>query len=161
MLKSRYRRGAWLMWRFNLYVAAAILVGAESVGAAEAVVVELVQVPCQFLEVEKNHGFAARSADDCRVINAESGTQRLHDASVMTLKAGRHIFRVSNKNVPYELGFYLRAEKLTERWTLPKVSGGGIRTGQSKDYPIELVPGEYVFSCPLNPTLDYRLVVTK
>jgi len=42
---------------------------------------------------------------------------------------------------------------------LPKVSGGGLELGVTKDYEIELVEGEYVYSCPLNSTLDYKLVV--
>lgn len=41
------------------------------------------------------------------------------------------------------------------------VSGGGLATGKSKDYTVNLKPGEYVFSCPLNPTPDYRVVVEK
>ena len=31
--------------------------------------------------------------------------------------------------------------------------------GKSRDYAIDLEPGEYVYSCPLNPTPDYRLIV--
>ena len=47
-------------------------------------------------------------------------------------------------------------------WTFSaktSVSGGGLGTGQTKDYEVELEPGEYLYSCPLNPTPDYRLVV--
>ena len=40
-------------------------------------------------------------------------------------------------------------------------SGGGLVAGATQDYAIELTPGEYVYSCPLNPTPDYRLVVTE
>ena len=39
------------------------------------------------------------------------------------------------------------------------VSGGGLATGTTKDYRVTLKPGEYVYSCPLNPTPDYKLVV--
>jgi hypothetical protein len=31
--------------------------------------------------------------------------------------------------------------------------------GKTRDYAIELKPGEYVYSCPLNTTPDYRLMV--
>jgi len=40
------------------------------------------------------------------------------------------------------------------------VSGGGLTTGTTKDYEVELEPGEYLYSCPLNPTPDYKLIVT-
>ena len=69
------------------------------------------------------------------------------------------MFRVSNRNVPYELGFWLRGESLVDRARLPSVSGGGLATGRTQDYAIELKPGNYVYSCPLNPTPDYKLVV--
>ena len=61
--------------------------------------------------------------------------------------------------MPYELGFWLRGDGLAARALLPSVSGGGLVTGKTQDYEIELKPGEYVYSCPLNPTPDYKLVV--
>ena len=45
------------------------------------------------------------------------------------------------------------------RVTLPSVSGGGLTPGTTKDYVVELKEGEYLCSCPLNPTPDYRLDV--
>ena len=45
------------------------------------------------------------------------------------------------------------------RASLPSVSGGGLHEGATLDYEIELKAGEYVYSCPLNSTPDYRLVV--
>jgi hypothetical protein len=53
----------------------------------------------------------------------------------------------------------LRGEGIAGRVTLPSVSGGGLLAGKTQDYVIDLQPGEYVYSCPLNPTPDYRLVV--
>jgi len=44
---------------------------------------------------------------------------------------------------------------------LPKVSGGGLTKGVTKDYEITLKPGDYEYSCPLNSTLDYKLKVSK
>ena len=35
----------------------------------------------------------------------------------------------------------------------------GLTTGTTQDYAIELKAGEYLYSCPLNPTPDYKLVV--
>ncbi|MBE7424359.1 MAG: hypothetical protein HS110_18320 [Zoogloeaceae bacterium] len=135
------------------------LLAAPAIAAPQ--VVELNQVPCQFLESEHgtNHGYKSAKIQDCEAINAKSGKARLAKAKVIELKPGKTVFRVSNKDVPYELGFWLRGATLVSRATLPSVSGGGLTTGRTQDYEIDLKPGEYVYSCPLNPTPDYRLVV--
>ena len=130
--------------------------------AAEPTVITLTQTPCQFLESENgtDHGFTSRKKADCEVINDRTGDARLKDAKVLNLKPGKYIFRVENKNVPYPLGFWLRGDGLINRAKLPSVSGGGLLTGTTKDYDIELKPGEYVYSCPLNPTPNYKVVVS-
>ncbi|MFQ5581642.1 MAG: hypothetical protein ACE5F3_03320 [Mariprofundaceae bacterium] len=128
---------------------------------AEPVVVELTQTGCQFVEPEgKDRGFITHAYADCETVNAKSGPDRLAKSTTLELAPGQYIFRIRNKNVPYELGFWLRGAGLG-RVTLPSVSGGGIFTGTVKDYPITLEEGEYVYSCPLNPTPDYRLVVKR
>jgi len=80
-------------------------------------------------------------------------------ARPLELKPGDYVFRVTNKNVPYELGFWLRGASAAGRLTLPSVSGGGLVPGKTQDYKIALKPGEYVYSCPLNTTPDYKLIV--
>ena len=35
----------------------------------------------------------------------------------------------------------------------------GLGLGETQDYEVEREPGEYLYSCPLNTTADYRLVV--
>lgn len=141
---------------------AILALAATAPAGAEPRVIELTQVPCQILQSEQgiDHGFTSRSISDCQAINQQTGEQRLATAKTLTLKAGHYLFRVSNRNVPYELGFWLRGAGLIERARLPSISGAGLTTGVTQDYPITLKPGEYVYSCPLNPTLDYRLVVT-
>jgi len=123
--------------------------------------IELTQVPCQFLESEGgiDRGYQSRSIKDCEAINGKSGKQRVMEAKPLQLKPGKYLFRVTNKNVPYELGFWLRGASAASRVTLPSVSGGGLMPGRTKNYEIELKPGEYVYSCPLNDTPDYRLIV--
>ena len=156
------------MTRPVLIAAALILAGLP--GAAQAAdqphVINLTQVGCQFLESENgvNHGYHPTKKADCDAINARTAKQRLASAKVLELKAGEYVFRVENKNVPYELGFWLRSKGYDWRNPLDKltktsVSGGGLTEGKSKDYKVELEPGEYVYSCPLNTTPDYRLVV--
>ena len=130
-------------------------------GVAQTKVIELTQMPCQFLESEggKDRGFKSAKAADCEAVNERTSKQRLAGAKTLELKPGKYIFRVANKNVPYELGFWLRGDSLLDRARLPRDSGGGLATGKTQDYEIELKPGNYVYSCPLNPTPDYRLVV--
>ena len=139
---------------------AIVLFAAPFVQAAPQVV-ELNQVPCQFLESEQgiDQGFKSTNIRDCEAINDRTGAARLARVAVLKLKPGKTVFRVTNKNVPYELGFWVRGAKLVGRATLPSVSGGGLTTGKTRDYVIDLKAGEYVYSCPLNPTPDYRLIV--
>lgn len=131
----------------------------ESGQAAPATVISLTQVGCQFLEVEaKDHQYQPKSAADCKKINSETLATRKSGFKPLELQPGKYIFRVSNSNVPYSLGFYLRGEGI-KKVSLPKVSGGGLTQGVTKDYEITLTPGKYLFSCPLNPTPDYPIVV--
>ena len=53
----------------------------------------------------------------------------------------------------------MRGNGLINRLRLPSVAGAGLFTGETKDYEVDLKPGEYVYSCPLNTTPDYKLVV--
>lgn len=130
-------------------------------------IIELTQTGCQFVESENgaDHGFRTSSAEDCKRINAETGADRLAAAEPLELEAGRYVFRVTNRDVPYPLGFWLRDADYEDaswagRLTKTSVSGGGLDEGKTRDYAVELEPGEYVYSCPLNPTPDYRLIVT-
>ena len=131
--------------------------------AAGATVIELTQVPCQFLESEGgvDHGYTTTRKADCDRINGETGAERLAAAEPLTLKPGKYIFRVTNRDVPYELGFWLRGDGIVNRALLPSISGGGLVIGTAQDYEIELKAGEYLYSCPLNTTPDYKLVVAE
>ena len=146
-------------------MAAALGLGVSVLGApalaADATVIELTQVPCQFLESEngKNLGYKSMKQADCEAINAKTAGDRLAQAKTIQLTPGKYIFRVTNRDVPYELGFWLRGDGALSRLKLPSVSGGGLTTGKTQDYEIVLEKGEYVYSCPLNPTPDYKLVV--
>ena len=147
--------------------ATAFLAGGIMAAAASAdEVVELTQTGCQFLEPEgTDQQYQTAKADDCNAINAGSGAERVAAAEVLELKPGKYVFRVTNQNVPYELGFWLREEDYN--WANPlhklskiSVSGGGLVTGKTQDYAVELKPGTYLYSCPLNPTPDYKLLVS-
>ena len=147
---------------FATTVAACVFAVSAASQAAEPTVIELTQVGCQFLESENgvNHRFKTTKSSDCEAINGRTADERLNEAKVLRLKPGKHVFKVTNKNVPYPLGFWLRGDGILNRARLPSVSGGGLTMGKTKDYEIDLKPGEYVYSCPLNPTPDYKLVVS-
>jgi len=142
----------------------ALMLAAGSASAQE--VITLNQTGCQFLESENgiDRGFTPKSANDCNAINADTGAERLAEAKVLELAPGDYIFRVSNTDVPYELGFWLRESDYQlgnplHKLTKTSISGGGLAQGTTKDYEVELAPGEYLYSCPLNPTPNYKIVV--
>ena len=152
--------------RTLIFAAAMMLGSVTAAGAADPTVVELTQVGCQFLESENgvDHHYKPKTEADCVKINAQSGAKRLAAAKTIELKPGKYVFRVTNKNVPYELGFWLRESDYQPGNPLHKlsktsISGGGLTTGKTRDYEVDLKPGEYLYSCPLNPTPDYKLVV--
>ena len=129
-------------------------------------VIMLTQIGCQFLESENgvDLGFKPKSAKDCEAINARTGKERLAKARTLVLRPGKYVFRVTNKNVPYELGFWVRDKDYNWRnplhqLTKTSISGGGLFKGKTRDYEVVLEEGEYLYSCPLNPTPNYSLVV--
>ena len=141
---------------FRLFMITFFLVPAQ-LWAAETIT--LTQTACQFIESEYgDQHYKAHSYTACESLNHKTEDERLAKAKVLKLKAGEYTFHVINKDVPYVLGFWLRGTGLA-RLTLPSTSGGGIETGGYKDYTIKLKAGEYVYSCPLNPTPDYKLIV--
>ena len=154
----------------SLIFAGAALAVASSAAAQQVgqpTVIALTQLPCQFIESENgiDRGYKSKQKADCDAINAKSAAKRVAESKPIELKPGKYIFRVTNRDVPYELGFWLRERDYDWRNPLHKlsklsVSGGGLLTGATKDYEAELAPGEYLYSCPLNTTPDYRLVVT-
>ena len=155
------RRSPWIYFRLLSILPCSVLFVTGVIAENSPQVVELTQVPCQFLESEAgiNRGYVSKSISDCEAVNARTAKQRLASARPLELKPGKYVFRVTNKNVPYELGFWLRGASVTSRITLPSVSGGDLLPGRTKDYEIELRTGVYAYSCPLNNTPDYKLVV--
>ena len=145
----------------GLAFASGLALAASADASNEPTIIVLTQTGCQFVESENDvdRGFMPTEKVDCEQINDETADARLMEAEPLRLAPGKYIFRVTNSDVPYMLGFYLRAESVLERPFMPDVSGGGLHAGVTKDYEIELVEGEYVYSCPLNTTPDYTLIV--
>ena len=138
----------------------------QGAAAQGATIIPLTQVACQFIESEGgvDHGYETMRKADCDRINAQTGAERVAEAEILRLSSGEYTLRVTTQDVPDELGFW-RREKVYD-WRNPihqiskiSISGGGLTTGSVKDYTVELTPGEYLYSCPLNTTPDYRLIV--
>lgn len=83
----------------------------------------------------------------------------------LKLKPGTYQFEVSNKGVDHEVAFFLQKESdkdNKEFSTALKNSGVAkmIKNGETqKTGIVELAKGTYVYSCPLNPTPHYTIVV--
>lgn len=129
--------------------------------AEERIIIELTQVPCQFLESENgvNHGYKSTKKADCEKINAELGDERLAKSKTIVVEEGSYTFRVHNKGVSYPLGFSIHGDDVINNLQQPSISGSGIIDGTSQDYAIDLTPGEYIYFCPHNITLNHRLIV--
>ena len=135
------------------------LTQAYSVAAGGPKLIELTQTPCIIIEAEESPvEYISSSKADCEKINKKTGGDRAFRE--LRLKPGKTVFRVTNRNVPYDLGFWVRGKGIG-RLTLPSVSGGGLKTGETIEYEIDLKEGEYLYSCPLNSTPDYPLIVEK
>jgi len=144
------------------------MLASTGVFGADVPVISLTQVPCQILEAEDGHDyrFFARTAADCAALNAASAADRLAVSRELTLVPGRYIFRVTNRGTPFATVFWLREAGFdwhnpVHRATRFSVSGGGLEAGASRDFLVELKPGDYVYSDPAQGMPPYRLRITK
>jgi hypothetical protein len=83
----------------------------------------------------------------------------------LKLKPGVYQFEVSNKGVDHEVAFFLQkeADKSNKEFSTALKNSGVvkmIKNGETqKTGAVELTKGTYVYSCPLNPTPHYTIVV--
>lgn len=99
----------------------------------------------------------AISVGEPRVITL-SQIEGQYEETSLSLTAGYYIFEVSNRDVDKELGFYLQDE------TDAQVANSGLESlvneGEtSRTGVVYLAPGQFRYSCPLNPTPHYTLNV--
>ncbi len=82
----------------------------------------------------------------------------------LTLTAGDYQFEIANNGVDHEVGFVLAPKGKTDQTNHIKEAyvKAPVKNGTSSTTNIvSLTPGEYVYFCPLNPTEQYDLIVTK
>lgn len=120
------------------FVAAALMLGVtagaaaqQKARAAKPTIIELIQTPGQF------------------------------DTKELKLKPGHYVFKITNKDVDHEVGFWLRPQTPDGKARpLPNSDAGHLKAGQSGTTGVvELKPGKYLYSCPLNPTPHYLITV--
>ena len=126
-----------------------------SAGADGVSVVRLQLTPCMIPAAEVDPlPLAAKDAERCARLNRVSASAR--DLRQMRLIEGKYTFRVTNESVPWAVDFALKGSH--ERG-LPKAEGGALKIGQTAEYTVDLKRGVYVFSSPLNGTIEYSLLV--
>lgn len=77
----------------------------------------------------------------------------------LKLKPGDYVFKVVNKGVKHEVGFYLQ-ENDEKGKAVSGSEAGHVKDGETtKTGKVTLAKGKYVYSCPLNPTPHYVITV--
>lgn len=77
----------------------------------------------------------------------------------LKLKPGNYVFRITNKGVNHEVGFYLQ-ENDEKGKAVTGSDAGHVKSGETtKTGTVALAKGKYVYSCPLNPTPHYVITV--
>lgn len=118
-------------------------------------VVKIDLAPCMIPAAEVDSvPLAAKDAARCVRLNRASLAART--LKQMRLIEGTYIFRVTNQSVPWTIDFALKG---AHDRGLPKAEGGALKRGQIAEYTVDLKRGVYVFSSPLNGTVEYSLLV--
>ncbi len=87
------------------------------------------------------------------------------ETQTLNLTPGKYQFRVVNKNVDKDLGFVIQKEAdkdadVSETAIPNSFTSAYVGKGKTEYTGIvELKKGHYVYSCPLNPTPHYKLIV--
>ncbi len=77
----------------------------------------------------------------------------------LKLKPGNYVFKIVNKGVNHEVGFYLQ-ENDEKGKAVAGSDAGHVRNGETTTTgTVTLTKGKYVYSCPLNPTPHYVITV--
>ena len=92
-------------------------------------------------------------------------TKGKFETQELKLVSGKYQFRVVNKNVDKDLGFVIQKEKDKNADVIKTALPNSFTTTYVKkgkaEYTgiVELKEGNYIYSCPLNPTPHYKLIV--
>jgi len=83
-----------------------------------------------------------------------------YEISGLNLKAGDYIFEVTNRDADSEVAFFLTTEADQKTPLENAMLPGLLKKGEtSRSGVVTLKPGNYKYSCPMNPTPKYSLTV--
>lgn len=109
---------------------------------------------CHIQEAEP-YAAAQERSTACREFNRETFDGRRQ--RVLHLPSGRVDVLIYNRSGRAETGLWLRAVTDAEPRTV--ASTGGVRADSPQLLSLDLAPGRYLYSSPVNPTPDYLLIV--
>lgn len=110
------------------------------------------------------HTQAQESQGDLTVIELTQKTGEFVTTE-LNLSPGKYQFRVVNQDVDKDLGFVIQKAKdkdgdVMKTAVANSFTADYIKKGEAQyTGVVELAKGEYLYSCPLNPTPHYRIVV--
>lgn len=107
---------------------------------------------CSFAAAEPN--WQAEPDSTCRLVN--QGSVHLRTQQAIVVHPGEYEFVVENQAFDRGLGLWLRRE---DDPNIPVITGGGAALDGNNRWHAELLPGRYIYSCPLSPTPDYLMIV--
>lgn len=106
----------------------------------------------------------AQVNSDVTVIELTQTTGQF-DTQSLDLKPGKYQFRIVNKDVEKEVGFLIQAKADAKKDPMKTAVANSFANAMVKkgtaEYTgvVELTSGEYVYSCPINPTPHYTITV--
>jgi len=92
-------------------------------------------------------------------------TEGQFETQELNLTSGKYQFRVVNKNVDKDLGFVIQKAEDKDADVMKTAVQNSFTTAYVKKGAVQytgivvLKNGNYVYSCPLNPTPHYKLIV--
>ena len=108
--------------------------------------------------------FSANAQENATLVKLTQ-TPGKFEGKEIKLKSGSYQFEVANKGVDHEVAFFLQKEsdKGNKEFSTALANSGLpklLKNGEiAKTGIVELTAGKYVYSCPLNPTPHYTIVV--
>lgn len=111
-----------------------------------------------------SHVAFSQSKDKVTVVKL-SETPGQFETKSLKLKPGKYQFEVINKSVDHEVAFFLQQEADKDKKEMSSAIANSmlpktLKQGEKATTGIvELKKGTYVYSCPLNPTPHYSIVV--
>ena len=112
-----------------------------------------------------NQSLKAQTMEKDVTIIELTQTENQFETQELKLTSGKYQFRIVNKNVDKDLGFLIRKEEdknsSSMETVIPNSFTAALVKKEKVQYTgiVELKKGKYVYTCPLNPTPHYQLIV--